>query len=324
MRFFTFIFIVLLCYVVSALLFWGFSLHRQAEVIYQQECQLLSYSIDSNVQNERYHVELSNLERKRTARTKQYLGEGGTFLALILAGAGVVFTSFRRRLNLSRQQNNFMLSVTHELKSPVAAMRLNLQTLQRTGLTEEQRERLISRSIIEADRLNELCNNMLVASQMEGGQYKVSREELDFSDLISKRVTDYAQRYPERIRQNVQEQIFISGDEWLLSMAVNNLLENAIKYTPSDLPVSVALHSVKGKAILSVADEGKGIPDSEKKRVFTKFYRIGDENTRSTKGTGLGLYLVDKIVRQHRGKVCVRNNKPRGAVFEMTIPVIAG
>ena len=112
----------------------------------------------------------------------------------------------------------------------------------------------------------------------------------------------------------------MNGDLLLLQMALNNLLENAIKYTPNDTPIEIRLLKSKTEVILQVADNGAGIPDSEKKKVFSKFYRIGDEATRRTKGTGLGLYLTAKIVQQHKGKLMIKDNIPKGAIFQISVP----
>lgn len=113
----------------------------------------------------------------------------------------------------------------------------------------------------------------------------------------------------------------ITGDKTLVQMAVNNLLENAVKYTPPGKPVKVSVEEKNGHATLIVADNGPGIPDSEKSKVFNKFYRIGSEETRKAKGTGLGLYLTLKIVKQHKGKITVRDNEPNGAIFEICFPL---
>jgi signal transduction histidine kinase len=112
----------------------------------------------------------------------------------------------------------------------------------------------------------------------------------------------------------------VVGDMLLLHLAVNNLLENAVKYTPSDSVIHVRLSSDQNQVVLQVIDNGKGVPDSEKRKIFSKFYRIGDEDTRATKGTGLGLYLTKRIVKQHKGHITVRDNQPRGAIFQITLP----
>jgi signal transduction histidine kinase len=270
-----------------------------------------------------YNDQLAILKHKKDKRTAQYIGEGSTFLLVILIGAAVVYSSFRRSLRLSRQQNNFMLSVTHELKSPIAAMKLNLQTLEKYGnnLEDNKREKLIERTIHESNRLNDLCNNMLIASQMEGHQYVAAREKFDLALLTENSVRDYATRYPNRFEVDINDDIEVFGDRLLVHMAINNLLENAIKYTPADSPIIVSLTKKDKDALLQVADHGAGIPDEEKKKIFNKFYRVGNENTRKSKGTGLGLYLTKRIMKEHRGRISVRDNDPVGTVFELNFPV---
>lgn len=321
MRLFTTAHILLFLYVVSAILFWGYSLENKSQTIYQLEYKSLQAEVDSAASPGTFNGRLESIKNKRDTRTKQYIGEGSTFLLVIIIGAAVVYTSFRRSIRLSKQQNNFMLSVTHELKSPIAAMKLNLQTLERHKLDEEKKGLLVNRCVKEANRLNDLCNNMLFASQMEGRQYKPAKEKLSLSDLVNDSLHDYASSYPNRFVVKEMDTVSITGDKVSLQMAVNNLLENAIKYTPAEKPVTVSLVENGNQVILSIADEGHGIPEDEKPKIFNKFYRVGNEETRKSKGTGLGLYLTSKIVKQHRGKISVKDNEPQGAVFEIALPV---
>lgn len=313
---------LLLAYVVAALVFWGLSLNRQSEQIFRQEAALLHYRLDSVRQPARYGREFQKLLQKRKARRAQYIGEGSTFLVVIFIGAGVVYAAFRRRLHLSRQQNNFMLSVTHELKTPLAAIKLNLQTLERPNLTGVQRAQLLTRCVREADRLNELCNNMLMASQVEGQQYRMASEPVALSRLVQQKAEEFNLRHPGLVVANIAPDISVKGDEWLLGIALSNLLENAFKYAPGK-PVQLVLQQQGGSVMLQVQDQGMGIPESERRKIFRKFYRVGDEATRRSKGTGLGLYLVKHIVRRHKGRVRVKANKPQGAIFEVMLPVLS-
>jgi Osmosensitive K+ channel histidine kinase len=324
MRLFSTLYLLLLCYVIAALVFWGLSLQKQSGTIFHQERLLLQSVVDSASQPLWYMERLHELEDKKDRRTSQYIGEGSTFLLIIFIGAAVVYSSLRRSIRLSRQQNNFMLAVTHELKSPIAAMKLNLQTLERhQNLDEQKKEMLITRCIKESDRLNDLCNNMLLASQIEGKQYVPATEKIDFAELANDSLKDYMVRYPGRFEEGVfADTAMLTGDRLLLHMAVNNLLENAVKYTPADKKVIVSLTNEHNTAVFSVKDNGPGVPENEKRKIFKKFYRLGNEETRKSKGTGLGLYLTDKIVRQHKGRIAIKDNTPSGAVFEITLPLL--
>lgn len=321
MRVFTSLYILILVYIIAALVFWEINLQKQSGRIYAQEVITLRNQVDSARLPNIYNHEMDMLNQKLKSRTMQYVGEGATFLIVILIGAAVVYGSFVRRMMVSKQQNNFMLAVTHELKSPVAAIKLNLQTLEKHQLNEEKRKMLIDRCISESNRLNDLCNNMLFTSQIEGRQYKPAMETFSLSVVAEEMVADIAMRYSRRFQEEIDAGCKVVGDAPMLRIAISNLLENAIKYTPASLPITITLTHKPPMAMLSIADEGPGIPDSEKKRIFDKFYRIGNEDTRKTKGTGLGLYLSSKIVEQHKGRITVTDNTPSGSIFHIQLPL---
>ena len=155
-----------------------------------------------------------------------------------------------------------------------------------------------------------------MASQLDGGGYQFSKEELDLSDLLKDCIQDFRSRFPERIfKSEIQQGADVKGDALLLQMLINNLLENAVKYSPKETPVSAFLKKENASLLLQIIDEGPGITDEEKKKIFSKFYRIGNEATRKTQGTGLGLYLCNKIARDHNADIAVTNNIPRGSNF---------
>ncbi len=321
MRVFTSLYILILVYIIAALVFWEINLQKQSGRIYAQEVITLRNQVDSARLPNIYNHEMEMLNQKLKSRTMQYVGEGATFLIVILIGAAVVYGSFARRMMVSKQQNNFMLAVTHELKSPVAAIKLNLQTLEKHQLNEEKRKLLIDRCISESNRLNDLCNNMLFTSQIEGRQYKPAMETFSLSVLAEDMVADIAMRYSRRFQEEIEAGCKVVGDAPMLRIAISNLLENAIKYTPATQPITITLTHKPPMVELNIADEGPGIPDSEKRRIFEKFYRIGNEDTRKTKGTGLGLYLSSKIVEQHKGRITVTDNTPSGSIFHIQLPL---
>jgi signal transduction histidine kinase len=321
MRVFSSVYLLLLAYIITALVFWEIALQRQSGRIFYQEVMTLRSQLDSAANPALFSARYTALKRNRDVRTFQYAGEGSTFLVVIIIGALVVYNSLRRNMKLSRQQNNFMLSVTHELKSPIAAVKLNLQTLEKRKLEETQKLNLIDRCVREADRLNDLCNNILVASQLDGGAFKRANELVNLSELAEEAVVEYGNRYPFRLTEEIDAGVRVKGDKVMLQMVLNNLLENAIKYSPSERQVLLELKREVGRALLRVVDEGPGISEGEKKKVFNKFYRVGSEESRRSKGTGLGLYLVRKIVLQHKGAVAIKDNSPIGSIFEVMLPL---
>jgi two-component system, OmpR family, sensor histidine kinase CiaH len=230
-----------------------------------------------------------------------------------------VYRATRKQLRLSQQQENFMMAVTHELKTPIAVTQLNLETLLRRQLDEETRETLIRHTLQEADRLNQLSNNILLAAQLEGGSYNTFKQEVNFSEVVMEVIRAFTNRYPLRhITSLVEPEVYINGESLLLKMLANNLIENALKYSPREKQVRVELHNEPGIIEFKVVDEGIGIAPEEKTKVFTKFYRVGNENTRKTHGTGLGLYLSRKIAKAHNGQINVKDNEPQGSIFTVT------
>ncbi|MDE3251164.1 MAG: two-component sensor histidine kinase [Bacteroidota bacterium] len=306
---------ILLTYMVAALLWWFIALENQNLEITHIRLNELKHDDPA------YFSDTQAIEEARKRKTAQYIGEGSTFLALILLGAVFVYRATRKQLRLSQQQQNFMMAITHELKTPIAITQLNLETLQKRKLEEEKQQKLITNTLQEANRLNTLCNNILFASQLEAGAYQSEKVEINLTDLIEGCVDDCNNRFPQRvIIEQIREGVYLTGEALLLQMLVNNLLENAIKYSPPDTPVTISLAEENNRIRLTVSDQGSGISDGEKKKIFEKFYRSGNENTRKSKGTGLGLYLCQRIMKSHKGSIMVSDNIPRGSSFIASFP----
>ncbi len=319
MRFVTFIYIFIFLYIIAALLFWGHSLSEQSKVIYEHEQVELSLRIDSLKQPVEYKIAQAGMLDRLHSRSRQYTGEGVTFLCIILIGAGVVYTALRRTQLLSRQQHNFMLSITHELKSPIAAIKLNLETLKKRKLSEEQQSMLLARSVKETNRLNDLCNNLLLASQLESMNFKPAHERISLTAIVKEVAEQYIERNSHAFLLNIEQDGFVYGDKVLWKLVISNLIENACKYSPQDSLITVKLNKIEEELVFRVADSGPGIIEEEKQKIFKKFYRVGNEESRNTKGTGLGLYIVAQIVDRHKGAIVVQDNEPKGSVFEITV-----
>ena len=273
-------------------------------------------------QDPNYLQRATDIINEEKSKQGQYIGEGATFLLLILLSAVFIYRAVRRELKLTRQQQNFMMAVTHELKTPIAVAKLNLETLQKHKLDESRQQKLVQATLDEANRLSTLANNILVSAQLDDAGYKTSKEELDLSLLVTSSMQYFQRRFPDRkTTSTIEDSIDINGDALLLEILVNNLLENAVKYSPKEAAIACTLYK-KGKTVtLEVADEGPGIPEEEKKKIFDRFYRIGNEQVRKTKGTGLGLYLCKKIALDHNGDINVTNNNPAGSIFAVRFTI---
>ena len=194
--------------------------------------------------------------------------------------------------------------------------------MQKYKLDPEKQKKLIQTTLDETARLNFLTTNILIVSQLEGGGYNSSKEELDLSTLLKDCIQDFRNRFPDRnFKDDIEADADVKGDALLLQMLINNLLANAIKYSPKESIITAGLKKDRSGIELQIKDEGPGIVDSEKKKVFSKFYRIGNEGTRKTQGTGLGLYLCRKIAKYHNADISVTNNEPCGSNFAVIFKV---
>lgn len=259
------------------------------------------------------------LNEKLHKRWIMISGEGLVFIGILLSGIFQIRKTFKREEELSKQQQNFLLSVTHELKSPIASTKLQLQTLQKHELSREKQKEILANAINDTDRLNNLVENILLAAKIENSVYLLHKEKYNLSEYITQGMNQTIEsfHYKQQIVLNIEPDIYMNIDRTNFPSIIINLFENAVKYSPADSTITVSLKKQNQKIILSVADQGAGVSDKEKGTIFQKFYRVGNEETRKTKGTGLGLYIVDYLVKQHDGIITVKNNTPKGSVFEV-------
>ncbi len=300
---------LMLAYIVAALVFWYISLTSQNIEIHRLKRLLLSADMFD------LQVQIQKIDREEKAKAFQYAGEGATFLGLIVASAVFVFRMLRAQLQLSKRQKDFMMAVTHELKTPIAITKLNLETMLRRQLEPTQQKKLINSTLSETDRLNALCNNMLLLNEM-GSAYTVANENIVLNDLVAECVNEHQSRFPQReFILEAQPNMNIYGDRVLLKLALNNLLDNAVKYSPKTSGVKIKCYIEDNVSYIRIIDEGDGIPEKEVSKIFQKYYRGA---TRQAKGTGLGLYVTRQIVKQSKGQLSYSPNSPKGSVFTIS------
>ncbi|MCF8453279.1 MAG: HAMP domain-containing histidine kinase [Pedobacter sp.] len=248
------------------------------------------------------------------------LGETAVFLFIFFVGAYYLQKAIDQERKLHHRQKNFLLSVTHELKSPLASIKLYLQTILKRELDPAQQKSFLTNSLKDIERLDDLVENMLLATKIESNLYTFPKESFNLSELVNS-VAGRLQVHTcssQIIKLSVQQGISIVGDKFALTSVVTNLIENAVKYSPPCAEVNVSLKRSNGQIQFIVADSGIGINDQEKSRIFEKFYRVGSEDTRKTKGTGLGLFIVKQVLDKHQASIKVKNNQPSGTIFEVT------
>lgn len=249
------------------------------------------------------------------------MGEGSVFIFVFFVGAYSMHRSINRERKLQEQKKNFLLSVTHELKSPLASIKILLQTIQKRDLTKEQTLDFIGKSLRDIERLDDMVENMLLASKIDNHSYNFPKDKFNLSVLVDSIVNRLQITKCEGTQQiidaEIEPKIEITGDKFALTSVVTNLIENAIKYSGPCETVDVKLFLRDEKIFLEVADHGIGIADHEKSRIFERFYRVGSEETRNTKGTGLGLYIVKEVLDKHQASIKVKDNRPVGSIFEV-------
>jgi K+-sensing histidine kinase KdpD len=312
----TLIFSVLVGYIFLQFLWWEVLLVRQSNDIITKEQKITAISSTNDRLIER-DIEL--LEKKKMKRVYMITGEGTVFLLILLFGIYLVRRSVKKETQLANQQKNFISSVSHELKTPIAATKLQLQTLIKHELSRDKQKQLLNNALDETERLHKLVDNVLLANQIENNNLTSQKENSNLSALTENTITRYFQNRIDSgdLSYTIEKDIICSLDKDLFPSVIINLIENSIKYSFNAVNITVSLKNTNNRPVLEVADQGIGISEAEKLKVFDKFFRSGNEDTRRTKGTGIGLYIVKRICDIHQAKIKVLNNNPTGSIFRV-------
>lgn len=321
---------VIMAYMLMAFAWWSLLLFTKNRDAFEAKRDLLRIGMvaEGHVKNNlefEQTLEYRELAKKYQRQEHMIFGEAMMFVMTLLAGIWFINQGYQKEVKANQQRRNFLLSITHELKSPIASIRLVLETLLRRELPKEKADQLANSALRENERLHELVENLLLSAKLETA-YQPHFEELNLAALLEDLMARFAGRHPEAIIALEKPDDFpmVKADKQGLISVATNLLENAIKYTEDQPEIEVRLSFEKHKVAMEFADNGPGIPDKEKNRVFEKFYRIGSEETRKTKGTGLGLFIVQQVVKAHKGRIQVLDNQPKGTVFKIIISVDGG
>jgi signal transduction histidine kinase len=284
-------------YVIIQFIWWGYHLIQLSSHIPQQDAQL-------------------------SKRVGMVFGEGAVFLVILAFGIYRIRKSISKELAFQQQQQNFLLTVTHELKTPIAALKLYIQTLQKHNLPEDKKEKILNGALQENERLSQLIENILNASRAENKLFAIQKQRTELVALVHSIKERYQARYHVGLIDfKGPEELFAAVDLHMLDTILVNLIENAIKYGGTQQHISIQMEKLDRFVALKISDEGPGIDPLERLHIFEKFYRIGSEETRKQAGSGLGLYIVAEYVRLHNGQIrCIENN-PSGSIFELILPI---
>ena len=306
-------------YMVMALGWWTILLFKK-----NKEIADLQTSLYQQNGVKRGSLSWEQLQLHQSRQRAMILGESVVFIGMLVIGLYWINRAFHRELDLATQKQNFLLSISHEFKSPLTAVKLGLETLAKRELDAPKKQQVISQALLENARLEKLISSLLLATKIESN-YLAEPAILDLQAILTETSREVQSKNPEssinlQISSEAQLSSKIYMDLTSLRIILDNLLDNAIKY--SKAPAKISLNTIEGPQhiLLRVADEGIGIPDPEKNKVREKFYRSGSEETRKTQGTGLGLYLVDKLCALNHCQLTILDNKPQGTIIEVRIP----
>jgi two-component system phosphate regulon sensor histidine kinase PhoR len=317
------LFYIVFGYIIVFSMWWGYLLFSKNEQAFTEKVELDKINYASKHNPVRYEETQSYLQllTKYKSYRIMVLSEGLFFLFLQIIGLIQVRRIFGKEIELAAQQTNFLHSITHELKSPLSTVKLALQTLIKRTLEPEQKSKLVNNALSDVVRLESLVDNILFAAKIERDTHGFSDEEINLSDQVHAVVQKFEHNKKNiLIRSLIRDDIYYTTDQMGFISVVMNLLENAIKYSDPDSVVDIDLADSDDAVTLSVRDQGYGIPDEYKRKVFDKFYRVGNEDTRKAKGTGLGLFIVGRFVEIYRGKITIIDNAPQGSVFSLSLP----
>lgn len=252
----------------------------------------------------------------------------GIISFVVIMSVLVMFTIFLAHEILEvRKQDSFIDSVTHELKSPLASIKLCLQTLEREGLPEDKRERLRKMMADDVDRLTSFIDDVLQASRLAHDDVGMALEDVPLGAL-TRHVVELVttrQKLPEgAITVSIPETLTAHTDRAATEIILRNLIDNALKYSRDPVQITVRARDDGKATVIEVEDRGIGIPRAELKRIFQRFYRAPSEVVRKRKGTGLGLFVVSALVRNLGGTVEATSEGPdKGSTFVVRLPLHA-
>ncbi len=286
-------FYVLVAYVIMQFAWWAYHLITLSEQVYAND--------------------------EVNKRVYMIVGEGMVFFALLVVGVWQLKKSIKKEIALNRDQKNFLLATTHELKTPISVIKLYLETLSTRNLDEAKKQELMQKTLKENDRLNDLIDKVLLASRVESGSHLLNFQRINLSDIIEHISDKLKHQYSNReLVLNVEKNLEMKGDSTALESIASNLIENALKYSEADKPVRIELTKSNQQITFKVVDLGKGIQNPEKAKKL--FFREMNEETRTSKGSGLGLYIVDQLTSLHQGKFII-DSSPNGTTTTILLPV---
>ena len=255
---------------------------------------------------------------------------GIVFFLVLIFGLVLNTTFLIREIRRNEQHDAFINAVTHELKTPIASIRLYLETLKTRDVDEQQRQEFYNIMLADSARLLNTVEQVLRAGRARHKRPRISTSVIDLSEMVQECLELTRVRYglnETHLIYNVSPEAKnakVSGDMDELRAAFSNLLDNAVKYSDKEVQVSVSLSTLDDKRVaVRVVDKGIGIQSAQLKRIFKRFYRVPGRFMARVKGTGLGLFIVDSVIKKHGGRVFAESPGPgHGSTFTVHLPKV--
>ena len=253
------------------------------------------------------------------------LFEGCFLMLLILAGVYVIFVYWNKQNRLNQMQSNFVASVSHELKSPLASIQLYLETLKYQKVSNEESKDFVETMLSDTQRLSGLIDNILQSSKADPSSMAMQFQPVNLGDFLAEVVTGHKRQLEEKkclVDLELEASPTMTLDKRALSMVFNNLVGNALRYSPVGSPLKIHLHKNGKYWEVDFKDQGFGFDKKDMKKIFRKFYRVQNKDTQNIEGAGLGLFISSEIVKNHKGKLKVfSSGRGKGSVFSVLLPV---
>ncbi|MCB1060253.1 MAG: HAMP domain-containing histidine kinase [Calditrichaeota bacterium] len=262
-------------------------------------------------------------------RTRMFISEGAFFGLLVLAGVLFMLRTLREEIDMEHRQSVFLAATSHELKTPLTSLRMYVDTLTAREFPPEKRAEILETMSVDLERLGDLIDRLLQAQKVLTPGTALPLERIDVSEETVRAARELEHRIEfsgmHNLNVDTEHGLYAMADARRWHLVVKNLVDNAVKYSPDGGMIDVFLTKHDGKIELVVSDQGQGFSPDEAERIFERFYRIGNEDTRTSQGIGLGLYLVREIVQSMKGTVSARSQgKGKGSQFIVHIPPARG
>ncbi len=310
-------------YMLLALVWWTVLLSKNNELLFNKNLEIHKIQIQ-NIAGLSDQEKVTYNSLKDEYRTKKHMifGEGLVFGISLIIGMWLIQKAYNKEIGNNKKQKNFLLSITHELKTPITSIGLISETLIRRKLNPDAQALMLESIRIENKRLESLVSNLLMATQLDNN-YVFNFEKVSPLELLEKINKTISITFPDvrielKHKENTQE---IECDVESIISVFSNIIQNSIKYSDSPAIIQIDIKNFKTQVEIIFSDQGSGIPENEKTKVLQQFYRIGNEDTRKTNGTGLGLYIVKKIVEGHKGSIVIKDNVPKGTSISIILPI---